>query len=113
VNPIFARFDVEKNGIIQWSNFRNAVVKILESTATDIQSNFINDSGLDIQKQENIYLLLNNVFLVDYGAPCPFFETLSARIPDYGYIKREVDLMKKLDKYDSDRVDSNSKGWDL
>jgi hypothetical protein len=53
------------------------------------------------------------VFLVDYGAPCPFFETLSARIPDYGYIKREVDLMKKLDKYDSDRVDSNSKGWDL
>lgn len=104
MNPIFARFDSEKSGIMDWSNFKLSVKKLMEVNAPDISFILLNESGFDELKEELLYLTITNSLLIDYEGTCPPFEALSSKLPLPYLLSRETDLCRKLESQETDKV---------
>lgn len=104
MNPIFSRFDSEKSGVMDWSNLKTSVKKLLEMNAPDISFILLNESGFDELKEELLFLAITNSLLIDYEGSCPPFESLSSKLPLPYLLSRETDLCKKLEPQELDKV---------
>ena len=104
MNPIFARLDSERSGLIDWDNFKASIVKLFEVNAPDVGFQLINEQSYDEQKEELLYLLFVNALLADYEPNCALFEVLGAKLPLPTLLKRETDLCQKLETESAEKV---------
>jgi hypothetical protein len=104
VTPVFARFDIEKSGVLDFQSFKASVKRLVLSLAPDIGFILQNEGGFDELKEELLYLAIANALLTDYEGSCPPFEALSAKLPLPYLLSTETDLCKKLEPQDIEKV---------
>ena len=92
VNPIFARLDVERSGLLDWENFKTCILKQLDVNAPDAGFQLKHELGFDHLKEECLYLVICAALLADYGPTCSVLQILESRLPFPSLLMRETEL---------------------
>ena len=82
IAPIFQLIDLNKSGIVSWTEFCEAIMRLLVSTGGIEIFEIGYDLGFGLRDQIAFDEFLGNVFLADYGGDCSIFDSLAAKLSE-------------------------------